>query len=97
MTELKNLSSKCELDNLQDSLIKYVIVCGTNDNSLHETLLREYDLTLSKAITEETRQHAREVLRSQSFADIDKIFKKKLSKSDHKTRNEKTRDFIKTV
>ena len=97
MTELKNLSSECEFDNLQDSLIKYVIVCGTNDNSLHETLLRECDLTLSKAITEETRQHAREVLRSQPFADIDKIFKKKLSKSDHNTRNENTRDFIKNV
>ena len=90
MTELKNLSSECEFDNLQDSLIKYVIVCGTNDNSLHETLLRECDLTLSKAITEETRQHAREVLRSQSFADIDKIFKKKCLIITPATRTQET-------
>ena len=51
-------------------------------------LLRECDLTLSKAIgtgytVEETA------------ADIDKIFKKRLNKSYHNTRNQNTRDFIK--
>ena len=77
-----------------------MIVCGTKDNSLRERLLRECDLTLSKAITaghaaEETRKHAREILRSQPSADIDKIFKKKLNKSNHNTCNQNTRDFIK--
>ena len=43
---------------------------GTKDNSLRERLPRECDLTLSKAISaghvaEETRKHAREILRSQ--------------------------------
>ena len=100
VTELKKLSSECEFDNLQDSLIKDMIVCGTKDNSLRERLLRECDLTLSKAISaghaaEETRKHAREILRSQPSADIDKIFKKKLNKSNHNTRNQNTRDFIK--
>ena len=77
-----------------------MIVCGTRDNSLRERLLRECDLTLSKAISaghaaEETRKHAREILRSQPTADIDTIFKKKLNKSSHNTRNQNTRDFIK--
>ena len=75
-------------------------VCGTKDNSLCERLLRECDLNLSKAISaghaaEETGKHVREILRSQPSADIDKIFKKKLNKSNHNTRNQNTRDFIK--
>ena len=35
----KKLSSECEFDNLQDSLIKDMIVCGTKDNLLLERLL----------------------------------------------------------
>ena len=67
MTELKKLSSECKIDNLQDSLIKDLNVCGTSDNSLREMLLREYDLTLTKAIStghaaKETRTHARGIL-----------------------------------
>ena len=100
MTELNKLSSECEFDNLHDSLIKDVIVCGTKDNSLRERLLRECDLTLSKAISaghaaEETRKHAHKILRSQPTADIDKIFKKKRNKSSDNTRNQSSRDFIK--
>ena len=75
-------------------------VCGTKDNSLRERLLRECDLPLSKAISaghaaEEPRKHAREILRSQPTAVIDKVFKKKLNKSSHNTRNQNTRRFIK--
>ena len=36
VSELKKLSSECEFDNLQDSLIKDIIACSTNDNSLRE-------------------------------------------------------------
>ena len=61
LTELKKLSSECEFDNLQDSLIKDTIVCGTRDNSLRKRRLRECNLTLSKAISAghaaETREH----------------------------------------
>ena len=82
VTELKKLSSKCEFDSLQDSLIKDMTVCGTKYNSPREKILRECDLTLSKAISashvaEETRKHAREIIRSQHSVDIDKIFLKK--------------------
>ena len=77
-----------------------MIEYGTRDNSLLERVLQECDLTLSKAISaghaaEETRKHAREILRSQPTADIDKIFKKKLSKSSRNTHNHNTRGFIK--
>ena len=74
MTELR-LSCECELDNLQDSLIKDMIVCGTRDNFLRKRLLRECDLPLSKATSaghaaEKTRKHAIEILRSQPTAGI---------------------------
>ena len=100
VTELKKLSSKCKFDNLQDSLIRDMTVCGMRDNSLRERLLRECELTLSKVISadhaaEETPKHACEILRSQPTANTDEIFKKKLSKSGHNTRNQNTGDFIK--
>ena len=101
MTELKKLSSECEFDNFQDSLIKDMIVCGTKDNSLRERLLRECNLSFSKAISaghaaEETCNHAHEILRSQPTANIYKMFKKKPNKSSHNTRNQNTRDSIKS-
>ena len=95
MAELKKLNSECEFDNLQGFLVKDMIVCGTKDNSLCERLLRECDLTLSKAIAGHAAEDARKILRSQPFADIDKIFKKKLKKSNHNNRNQNTRDFKK--
>ena len=72
------------------------------DNSFRERLLWECNLTLFKAISashaaEETHKHPREILRSQPAADIDKSFLKKLNKSNHNTRNQNTRDFIKSV
>ena len=99
-TELKKLSSKYEFDNVEDSLIKDMIVCGTKDISLRERLLWECDLTLSKAIcachaAEETCKHAHKILRSQPSANTEKIFKKKHSKSNHDTRNQNTRDYKK--
>ena len=102
VTELKKLSSECEFNNLQDSLIKNMIVCGTRDNSLREMLLQECNLTLSKALSaghaaEETRKHARQILRPQPSTDFDKIFKKKLNEFSHNTCNQNTRDYIKSA
>ena len=75
VTELKKLSSECEFETLHDSLIKDMIVCGTNDNYLRERLLLESELTLPKAISavhaaEETRKHAREILKSNGTIDL---------------------------
>ena len=74
-----------------------MIVCGTNDNAFREKLLRESDLTLSRAISaghaiEETREHDREILQVQSTADLRKI--KKLCKSRYQVRNEKSKEII---
>ena len=76
-----------------------MILCGTRDNSFRESL-RECDLTLSKAISaghvnEESCKRVGEILRSQLTVNIDKIFKKKLSKSTQNTRNQNPRDLIK--
>ena len=50
ITELKTLSQSCELGTLCDSLIRDRIVCGISSNQLRERLLRETDLSLTKAI-----------------------------------------------
>ena len=62
----------------------------TCDNSLRERLLRECDLTLPKAIAaghaaEETRKHAREILKSNEPAALHKISKHKVRKSSSHT------------
>ena len=100
MTKLKKVSSECQCNNLQDSLVKDMTVCGTRDNSMRESLLRECDLTPSKAINtghaaEETRKNNRAILISQPTGDIYTMFKRKLKKISDKTRNQNTRDFIK--
>ena len=82
VTELKKLSSECEFDKSQDSLIKDMIVCGTRDNSLPERLLWECDFTLPKAISagnaaEETHKHAPEILRSQPTPALIRFLKRK--------------------
>ena len=81
----KNLD--CEFETLYDSLIKNMIVCGTNNNSLRERLLHDSELTLPKAISaghavEETRKHAREILKSNENIDLHKISKHSKSRSD---------------
>ena len=53
-----------------------------------------FENATSLCSTEETRKHAREVLRSQPNVDIDKIFKGKLNKSSHNTHNQNKRDFV---
>ena len=63
-----------------------MIACGTNDNSLRERLLRQSELNLSKAISaghadEETRKHAREILKSNETIDLHKTSKHSKSKS----------------
>ena len=66
VTELKKRSADCEFEQLRDSLVRDIIICGINDNRLRERLLREPDLTLQKAIqlghaAEETKRHVKEL------------------------------------
>ena len=101
VTELKQVSSECEFDNFQDSLIKDMIACSTKDNSLREGLLWECGLTPSKAISaghaaEEIRKHASKILISQPTTDIDKIFKNKLNRSSHNLAIRRQETLLKT-
>jgi hypothetical protein len=51
VTDLRKLSSSCEFGVLRDSLIKDMLVLGLSDKGVKERLLRDYELTLEKAIT----------------------------------------------
>ena len=75
-----------------------MIVCGKNDNAFHERLLRESDLSLSRAISaghaaEETWKRAHKILQFQSGTNLHKI--NKLYKSHHQVPNEKSKEIIK--
>ena len=66
VTELRTLSAECEFDNLRDSLIKDMIICGVSDRALRERMLREPKIDLKKAIelgqaAEQTKQHAKQL------------------------------------
>ena len=79
--ELKKRGFECEFGNLQDSIVKEMIVCGVIDNSLRERLLRDADLTLDKAIAsghaaEETRLHAKELNSFQNNVEVNKVSRK---------------------
>ena len=50
VNKLKMPSHECELKELRDSLIKVMIIIGTNDLRLQEKLRSETDLTLEIAI-----------------------------------------------
>ena len=50
VTVQQTLAATCEFESLHDGLIRDRIVCGIKNQSLKERLLRETDLTLTKAI-----------------------------------------------
>lgn len=48
--ELNKIATKCEFKDLNDELVRDRMICGIRERALRERLLREVDLTLSKAI-----------------------------------------------
>ena len=83
-----------------------MIVCGVNDRSLRERLLRDADLTLEKAIAaghaaEETKRHAKELRSYQDNADVHKVNRrmgkehKKHDKDKHIKQNKYENDIVK--
>ncbi|KAG5893872.1 hypothetical protein JTB14_005329 [Gonioctena quinquepunctata] len=48
--ELKLQARKCELGNLQDDLVKCVIICGVQDNGMKKTLVQDDSMSLEKAV-----------------------------------------------
>ena len=66
VTELKKLSKECEFSDLQNSLIRDMIVTGITDNHLRQRLLRGPNLTLDSALKlghayKETKKQALEL------------------------------------
>jgi hypothetical protein len=51
LVQVKAQAKKCEFGELEDSLVKNMIVLGTKSNSVRERLFSEKDLELGKAIT----------------------------------------------
>ena len=80
-TKLKKLSKGCEFLDLQNSLMRDMIVIGITDNHLRQRLLREPDLTLNSALKlghacEETKKHALEFGQDLTQnPEIDQIYK----------------------
>nr|XP_015840015.1 PREDICTED: uncharacterized protein LOC107398947 [Tribolium castaneum] len=108
VTDLKNKAKECELGNLQDELIKTMLITGMKDEQVREKLLQKdgSSLTLEKAIeccimTENARQQLKEMktyARTQSQGnapEIDAINKKRAparSKKYENPRNERHYD-----
>ena len=49
-TELRKLASTCQFKDLRDGLIRDRMICGIDNQTIRERLLRESDLTLEKAL-----------------------------------------------
>ncbi|XP_028178743.1 uncharacterized protein LOC114366161 [Ostrinia furnacalis] len=48
--ELNKIAAKCEFEQLKSELVRDRMICGIRDGALRERLLRETELTLSKAV-----------------------------------------------
>lgn len=85
LTEVKMLASRCEFQNLEESLIRNRIVSGVLDTGLQERLLQQSKLTLKRAeeicrATEISHKQARDL---QGAKEVDFIGKKKFVKPDN--------------
>lgn len=49
LVDIKNKAKTCDFGNLEDSLVRDRIVCGIDSKEMRERLLRDSDLTLTKA------------------------------------------------
>ncbi len=83
VTELDKRSADYEFEQLHDSLICDIIICGINDNRHRKRLLGEPELTLQKVIqlghaTEQTKRHVKELHDGMNF--LDNVGKKNTGK-----------------
>lgn len=84
MTDLKNKAKECEFEQLTDSPIRDCIVCGVANDQVRARILREPDLSLSKAIdicraNEPTQSHMK-ALHEENEVAVNKLSKIKLTK-----------------
>ncbi|UYV62275.1 K02A2.6-like [Cordylochernes scorpioides] len=93
ITELKGLSTSCEFESQEDSLIRDRIVYGIQNKALQERLLREPNLTLLKAIemckTDEiSKQQIKIMQNNQNICQIRKYEKKHSPKQNQESEKE---------
>ena len=94
VTQLRKLSQDCDLGTLRNSLIKDIVIIGTNDKSLQERLLREPDIDLDKAINhgqaaELTKKQARVLQTDSNLRSAAAIVRKNnYSQSNNKPKKE---------
>ena len=77
VNQLRQLAESCEFGSLKDSLIRDMVIFGCNDERLKESMLREPDLSLQRAVemcrlTERAKDHHKKMSK-RSFEEIDKI------------------------
>ena len=76
LTEIRKLSSDCDLFKLHESFLRDMLIIGLNDKSLQECLLRESNLDLTKTIdtcrtVEVIRSHAHAIQNGNPLAEFD--------------------------
>lgn len=84
VTDLKNKAKDCEFGQLSDSLIRDRVVCGVDNAQVRARLLREPDLTLTKAVdicraNEATQSHLKALTEESDIA-VNKVAKAKLQR-----------------
>ena len=88
VTDLKNKAKDCEFAQLTDELIKDRVVCGINNDTVRARLLRETDLTLTKAVdicrASEVTQNHMKALHEETDVAVNKIKVTKTNKASSK-------------
>ncbi|KAK9686635.1 hypothetical protein QE152_g37041 [Popillia japonica] len=91
ITELRKRAMKCNLGELQDSLIKTMIVCGVNSATIRERLLQDDSLSLDKAVelamVIETTKERSEIMEKARDTTIAAVMKKDWRKSNQEKGN----------
>ncbi|CAI5693955.1 unnamed protein product [Oreochromis niloticus] len=92
VSDLKNKAGSCRFGQLKDELIRDRLVCGINSDNMRKQLLRDSDLTLSKAIEmcqifEQTDQHTKALATpKQMAAKVDTLHHTIMKKHPHKVK-----------
>ncbi|KAK3775954.1 hypothetical protein RRG08_043639 [Elysia crispata] len=94
LTELKKLSQNYNFGLLENELLKDRIVVGVNSTTLKERILREYDLTLEKALdicrAHEQSSTGLKMINPQQTVEVDALhFKKKEKNENARSRYQK--------
>lgn len=93
VSDLRNKARSCKFDALADELIRDRLVCGINNDAVRRLLLRESDLTLSKAVNmcqihEISEQHSKTL---QATASVDAVRSRARSKFNSSNQRQQNR------